>query len=78
MSRRKTKQRYLESLQARLTLKLLKPEHVEEFKRLYARCRTQADFQQVTDAVWQVSMGPAGRNDRYGLLMRDEPLELEA
>ena len=44
MNRRKTKRRYLDSLQARLALKLLKPEHVEEFKRLYARCRTEADF----------------------------------
>jgi hypothetical protein len=77
VNRRKTKQRRVEALNVRLALKLLAPGMVAEFERLYARCRTEADFAQVDDVVWQVSMGPAGRTDRYGLLMRDEPLELE-
>jgi hypothetical protein len=77
MGRRQIKQHHVNSLHAALALKLLKPEHLEEFKRLYARCRTAADFAQVESVVRQVCLGPAGRTDRYGLLMQDDPLELE-
>lgn len=76
MGRRQTKRRYLDSLKFRVMSKQLKPEQAKQFQLLFARCRTAAQFKQVADVLHEFCRGPAGRTDRYGVLMRDESLEL--
>lgn len=78
MGRRRTKQRYLDSLKFRVASKQLKPKQAETFRLLFARCRTEADFEQVAQVMHQVSGGIQRATDRYARLMQDSPLEVEA
>jgi len=53
----------------------LRPEQAEQFRLLYARCQTDADFEQVRKALEQFCLGVYGRDDRYARLMKDSDLD---
>lgn len=75
MGRRQTKQRFISSVELRLRAGLLTPKQAETFRLLFARCQTDADFEQVRKALEQVSMGVKGGTDRYALLLKDHELD---
>ena len=74
MYRRKRKQACLVSVHARVRFGLLTGEQAEQLRLMYARCRTETEFNQVTK-IMQDYCGNLG-DDCYSRLLRDEMEDL--
>lgn len=74
MNRRRRKQSCLVGVRARERFGLLTPDQVRQLELMYARCRTEDEFKQVTK-VMQDYCGNQG-DDCYSRLLRGEMEDL--
>lgn len=77
MGRRQTKQRYIVSVRFRQRAGLLTEEQATMFEGMFRRCRTPAEFAQVSQVVNDFINGIKTATDRHALIWQEDPLGLD-